>query len=59
MRRDRLAVLAGKPVRMLLDIPIFLLAAAIALPIPCGNFLRAFALIVIAVALIERDGWLR
>ncbi|MBB5554040.1 hypothetical protein GGI59_006309 [Rhizobium lentis] len=41
---------------MLLGIPIFLLAIAIALPIPFGNFLRAFALIVIAVAPMERDG---
>ncbi|AGS26627.1 exopolysaccharide biosynthesis protein [Rhizobium etli] len=56
MRRDRLAVLAGKPVRMLLGVPIFLLAVAIAMPIPFGNFLPAFALIVIAVALMERDG---
>ncbi|MDP9813826.1 hypothetical protein J2W42_006702 [Rhizobium tibeticum] len=56
MRRDRLAILTSKPVRMLLGIPIFLLAIAIALPIPFGNFLPAIALIVIAVALMERDG---
>ncbi|MBB5577048.1 hypothetical protein GGD50_005697 [Rhizobium paranaense] len=56
MRRDRLAVLTGKPVQMLLGLPIFLLAVAIALPIPFGNLLAAFALIVIAVALLERDG---
>ncbi|MGD9481104.1 exopolysaccharide biosynthesis protein [Shinella sp. G-2] len=56
MRRDRLAVLTSKPVQMLLGFPIFLLAIAIALPIPFGNFLPAFALIVIAVALLERDG---
>ncbi|KPH04521.1 exopolysaccharide biosynthesis protein (plasmid) [Rhizobium acidisoli] len=54
--RDRLAVLTRKPVQMLLGFPIFLLAIAIALPIPFGNFLPAFALIVIAVALLERDG---
>ncbi|MCZ7450855.1 exopolysaccharide biosynthesis protein [Agrobacterium rhizogenes] len=56
MRRDRLAVLTGNPVQMLLGFPIFLLAVAIALPIPFGNFLPALALIVIAVALLERDG---
>ncbi|NTB99207.1 exopolysaccharide biosynthesis protein [Agrobacterium tumefaciens] len=56
LRRGRLATFTGKPARMVLGVPIFLLAIAIALPIPFGNFLPAFALIIIAVATMERDG---
>ncbi|MBA8879124.1 exopolysaccharide biosynthesis protein [Phyllobacterium myrsinacearum] len=56
MRRDRLAAFTGHSVQMLLGIPIFLLAVIIALPIPFGNLIPVLALIVIAVALMERDG---
>ncbi len=41
---------------MLIGIPVFLLAVAVALPIPFGNFLPVLALTVIAVSLMERDG---
>ena len=41
---------------MLLGIPIFFLAIAIALPIPFGNILPVLALVIIAAALLERDG---
>ncbi len=56
MQRDRLAVFTGSFVQMLLGIPIFVLAVIIALPIPFGNLMPVFALIIIAVALMERDG---
>jgi hypothetical protein len=48
--------LSGRTARMLLAIPLISLGAAITLPIPLGNFMPAFALIVFALGLIARDG---
>ncbi|MFT4182168.1 MAG: exopolysaccharide biosynthesis protein [Rhizobium sp.] len=56
MRAGRLKILTGPMVQTLLGIPIFLLAVVIALPIPFGNILPVFSLVVLAVALMERDG---
>lgn len=56
LRRDRLRLLTGGTAETLLGVPIFLLAVAIALPIPFGNFLPVAALVVIAMGLMERDG---
>jgi hypothetical protein len=56
VRAGRLEILAGPTVQTLLGVPIFLLAVVIALPIPFGNILPVVSLVVLAVALIERDG---
>lgn len=56
LRRDRLRPLTGRTAQSLIGIPVFLLAVAIALPIPFGNVLPVAALIVIAMGLMERDG---
>ena len=56
LRPGRLAAFAGPAAQRLLGVPIFLLAVAIALPIPLGNFLPVIALVVIAAALLEADG---
>ncbi len=56
LRPGRFPALAGPTAQRLLGIPVFLLAIAIALPIPLGNFLPVIALVVIATALPERDG---
>lgn len=56
VRAGRLKVLTGPRVQVLLGIPVFLLAVVIALPIPFGNILPVFSLVVLAVALMERDG---
>ncbi|RWX06789.1 exopolysaccharide biosynthesis protein [Rhizobium hidalgonense] len=56
VRAGRLAAFTGTKVQMLLGIPVFLLAVVIALPIPLGNILPVFSLVVLAVALMERDG---
>lgn len=56
LRPGRLSALAGPAAQRLLGVPIFLLAIAIALPIPLGNFMPVIALVVIAAALLEADG---
>ena len=56
MRAGRLKAFTGPIVQSLLGIPIFLLAVVIALPIPFGNILPVLSLVVLAVALMERDG---
>ncbi|MBY2983332.1 exopolysaccharide biosynthesis protein [Rhizobium leguminosarum] len=56
VRAGRLQALTGPTVQALLGIPVFLLAVVIALPIPFGNILPVFSLVVLAVALMERDG---
>ena len=56
VRSGRLKALTGPTVQVLLGIPVFLLAVVIALPIPFGNILPVFSLVVLAVALMERDG---
>ncbi|WP_137157315.1 exopolysaccharide biosynthesis protein [Rhizobium sp. FKL33] len=56
LKRDRMKGLTGRGVQRMLGLPVFLLAVAVALPIPFGNFLPVLALMVIATALIQRDG---
>ncbi len=56
LQRGRLRALTGHRAQTLLGVPVFLLAVAIALPIPFGNFLPVGALVVIAMGLMERDG---
>lgn len=56
VRAGRLEILTGPTVQTLLGVPIFLLAVVIALPIPFGNILPVLSLVVLAVALMERDG---
>jgi hypothetical protein len=52
----RLAFLTRGRARALLGIPVFILAVAIALPIPFGNTAPALALLVFALGFIARDG---
>ncbi|CAH0342166.1 exopolysaccharide biosynthesis protein [Rhizobium sp. CECT 9324] len=56
LRRNRMRHFAGRTAQSLLGIPVFLLAIAVALPIPFGNFLPVAALVMIALGLMERDG---
>ncbi|MGG7517852.1 exopolysaccharide biosynthesis protein [Allorhizobium undicola] len=56
LENGRLGLLTGKSARILLAIPILLLAVLIALPIPFGNTVPALAVILIAISLAERDG---
>jgi hypothetical protein len=56
LKPGRFPALAGPTAQQLLGIPVFLLAIAIALPIPFGNILPVIALVVIGAALLERDG---
>lgn len=56
IRPGRLAMFTGRMMQWLLAFPIFVLAIAIALPIPFGNFLPVLALTVISIALMARDG---
>ncbi|WP_337270583.1 exopolysaccharide biosynthesis protein [Oryzifoliimicrobium ureilyticus] len=52
----RLKSLTGRKAEALIGIPVFLLAVAIALPIPFGNFLPVIAVMTLAVGLMEQDG---
>ncbi|WP_352930031.1 exopolysaccharide biosynthesis protein [Mesorhizobium sp. M1088] len=56
VRTGRLQILTGQAVQTPLGVPIFLLAVVIALLIPFGNILPVLSLVVLAVALMERDG---
>ncbi|WP_075292306.1 exopolysaccharide biosynthesis protein [Pararhizobium arenae] len=56
LRPGRMPQLAGPAAQRLLGFPVLLLAVAVALPIPFGNLLPVIALIIIAMALLERDG---
>jgi hypothetical protein len=56
LKRNRLRHLAGPRAQALLGLPVLLLAIAVALPIPFGNFLPVGALVMIALGLMERDG---
>ena len=56
LRPGRMPQLAGPSAQRLLGLPVLLLAVAVALPIPFGNLLPVIALIIIAMALLERDG---
>ncbi|MER8911036.1 exopolysaccharide biosynthesis protein [Mesorhizobium sp. M0854] len=52
----RLQILTDPTVQTPLGVPIFLLAVVIALLIPFRNILPVLSLVVLAVALMERDG---
>jgi hypothetical protein len=56
LRRNRMRHLAGPRAQALMGLPVLLLAVAVALPIPFGNFLPVGALVMIALGLMERDG---
>ncbi len=56
LKRNRMRHLAGPRAQALLGVPVLLLAIAVALPIPFGNFLPVGALVMIALGLMERDG---
>lgn len=56
LEAGRFGLLTGKTARMVLSLPIMLLAVLIALPIPFGNTVPALAVILIAISLAERDG---
>jgi hypothetical protein len=58
VRPGRLAAFTGSTMQWLLSFPILLLAIAIVLPIPLGNYMPVFALVAISVALMARDGLL-
>ncbi|MBN9079420.1 MAG: exopolysaccharide biosynthesis protein [Rhizobiales bacterium] len=56
LKEDRLPILAGRHARIILAVPLLLLAVAIILPIPFGNVAPAIALITFALGFIARDG---
>ncbi len=56
LREHRLAFLTNGAARAVLGVPVFLLAVAIALPIPFGNVAPALALLVFAFGFMARDG---
>ncbi|WP_113409414.1 exopolysaccharide biosynthesis protein [Rhizobiales bacterium] len=58
VRPGRLAAFTGGTMQWLLSFPTFLLAVAIVLPIPFGNYMPVVALVAISVALMARDGLL-
>ncbi len=54
--KPRLTGLLSWTGERLIGIAIFVLAIALTLPIPFGNFLPAFAIAIIGLALVEKDG---
>lgn len=52
----RMLPLTGTQARMLLSLPLLIMAGILALPIPLGNFLPAGSMIAISLGLIARDG---
>jgi hypothetical protein len=58
IRPGRMRFLTGRALPYILGLPVFALAVAIALPIPFGNIVPVIAVCVIAVGLIERDGFM-
>jgi hypothetical protein len=52
----RMESFAGDRLAYLLGLPVFVLAVAVALPIPFGNFAPVIAICFMALGLIERDG---
>lgn len=55
-QRRRLRPLTRGMARMAIGVPVFLLAVALALPIPLGNLMPVVALVAIALAILEQDG---
>ncbi|NPU10411.1 exopolysaccharide biosynthesis protein [Bradyrhizobium sp. 83002] len=56
LREDRLAWLTGRTARMLLALPLLLMAVTIILPIPMGNVMPALALIAASIGFMAADG---
>lgn len=56
LRKNRMRHLAGPRAQVFMGVPVLLLAIAVALPIPFGNFLPVAALVMIALGLMEQDG---
>ncbi len=56
MRPGRLKRLTGAFARTLMGIPLLLLAVALSLPLPFGNFMPVLAFIMFGLAFLERDG---
>lgn len=56
VRTDRLRSLTGPFAQMLIGLPVLVMAVAIALPIPLGNFLPVISLVILAIGLMEKDG---
>lgn len=56
LEEGRLSSLAGRRARVVLALPILLLAVAIILPLPLGNIAPALALVAFGLGLLARDG---
>ncbi|MGJ4953822.1 exopolysaccharide biosynthesis protein [Bradyrhizobium sp. HKCCYLS20291] len=56
LREDRLVWLTGRTARMLLALPLLLMAVTIILPIPLGNVMPALALIAASIGFMACDG---
>jgi hypothetical protein len=56
LREDRMAWLTGRRARMLLALPLLLMAVTIILPIPMGNVMPALALIAASIGFMACDG---
>jgi hypothetical protein len=56
LREGRMRSLTGHVARTACAIPILLMAVAIVLPIPLGNFAPAIALVLVSLGFIARDG---
>lgn len=56
LRRDRLRALTGRRAHILIGLPVFVMAVAVALPIPFGNVLPVISLLLMGAGLLERDG---
>lgn len=56
VRVDRMKFLTGQSAQILVGLPVLMMAVAIALPIPLGNFLPVISLVVLAIGLMEKDG---
>lgn len=56
MLRPRLSALVSPPAEVAIGLLCLILAIAVALPIPLGNMLPAFAVCLLALGVLERDG---
>ncbi|WP_257166787.1 exopolysaccharide biosynthesis protein [Bradyrhizobium sp. SRS-191] len=56
LREDRLVWLTGRTARMVLALPLLLMAVTIILPIPMGNVMPALALIAASIGFMAGDG---
>ena len=56
MLRPRLTMLVSPAAEMAIGLLALILAAVVALPIPLGNMLPAFAVCLLALGVLERDG---